>query len=325
MRNPIFGSLAALVISASAQTAVTPLLRSKDSVRVSVAQMNITETELTSGKDRVDALLPWMDKAVGEKADLLVFPEYLLGPFHLPDPLIEKLSAEVKKRKINVIVGGWEYKPGAVITHPPAPQTYSNAVLVLDREGKIAGKHRKMHSAVGAASAFCWPPAPDERGEQTMLLGEENGVVDLDFGRIGLLTCYDGYFFEMFMMPSLRGAEVLVWVNSRGGMVEPHIIQAASFITCTHVVASNTSNGCGSAICSYPGWRLDAAAPQPGSEALITASLDLKELRNQRLNNRMLHQRRPEAYKTLTEKWEPWKAYPDLKPFAYPSVTTSSN
>lgn len=290
---------------------------SKDSVRVSVAQMNIDGARIPSGKDRVDMLTPWMNQAVTQKADLIVFPEYLLGQFHLDDPIIDKLRAEAKRRSINVIVGGWECKPGAAIKHPPEAGSYSNSVLVVDRQGNIAGKHWKMHAAIGSASPFNWPPAPGELGENTMVLGTENGVVDLDFGRIGLMTCYDGYFFESFMMPSLRGAEVLVWVNSRPGMVEPHIIQAASFITCTHVVASNTSNGCGSAICSYPGWKLDAAAPVPKSEQLITATLDLKEIRTQRLNNRMLHQRRPEAYQTLTQKWEPWKAYPNLKPFGY--------
>lgn len=315
MKLLLLGLLAA--IATSAYSATQPKLPTKDSVRVSVAQMTIDGSKIPAGKDRVDMLIPWMDQAFSAKADLLVFPEYLLGQFHLDGPLIAKLGAEVKKRNLNVIVGGWEVKPDIAIKHPPEAGTYANSVLVLDREGKIAGKHWKMHAAIGSASPFNWPPAPGERGEQTMILGQENGVVDLDFGRIGLLTCYDGYFFESFMMPSLRGAEILVWVNSRPGMVEPHIIQAASFITCTHVVASNTSNGCGSAIVSYPGWKLDAAAPVPESETLITATLDLKEIRNQRLNNRMLHQRRPEAYKTLTQKWEPWTAYPDLKPFTY--------
>jgi predicted amidohydrolase len=286
-------------------------------VRVAVAQMAIDQEKLAPGQDAVDALTPWMDRAVDAGADLLVFPEYLLGAFHLPDPLTKKLCAEVKRRNLNVIVGGWEYLPGAQIKHPPDPGTYANTVLVVDREGQIAGKHRKMHSALGASSPYCWPPEPGERGEYTMVLGESNGVVDLDFGRIGLLTCYDGYFFESFQMPSLRGAEVLVWVNSRGGMVEPHIIKAASFITCTHVVASNQSVGCGSAICPYPGWALAAAAEKPGEEAFIVSDLNLAELREQRLNNRMLHQRRPEIYTPITQNWRPWEAYPDMEPFSY--------
>ena len=315
MRIPLLSLL--LVYSGGMLAFAAQPHATKDTVRVSVAQMNISGSELPAGKDRVDMLIPWMDKAVAEKTDLLVFPEYLLGQFFLADQLIAKLRSEVKRHHLNVIIGGWECKPGSTMKHPPDPGSYANSVLVVDRQGRIAGKHWKMHAAIGSASPFNWPPAPGERGEQTMILGGENGVVDLDFGRIGLLTCYDGYFFESFMMPSLRGAEVLVWVNSRPGMVEPHIMQAASFITCTHVVASNTSNGCGSAICSYPGWKLDSAAPVPESEQLITATLDLKEIRTQRLNNRMLHQRRPEVYKTLNQKWEPWTAYPDLKPFIY--------
>jgi predicted amidohydrolase len=157
-----------------------------------------------------------------------------------------------------------------------------------------------------------------------MVPGTENGVVDLDFGRIGLLTCYDGYFFESFQMASLRGAEVLVWVNARPGMVEPHIIKAASFITCTHVVAVNQSVGCGSAICAYPGWALAAVAEKPGEEAFIVANLNLSEIRKQRLNNRMLHQRRPEIYTPITQAWKPWEAYPDLKPFTYPANPTNN-
>lgn len=318
-----FGSFlaAALLLAPGAGFAgnsVPPLKHSRDSVRVAVAQMTIKPDSLKPGEDTVDALLPWIQKAVAEKADLVVFPEYLLGSFHLPDKLTDKLCAVAKSNNIHVIVGGWEYLPGSKIQHPPEPGTYANSVLVVSRDGKIAGKHWKMHSAVGASSPYCWPPEPGERGEHTMVKGTENAVVDLDFGRIGLLTCYDGYFFESFMMPSLRGAEVLIWVNSRGGMVEPHIMQAASFITCTHVIGVNQSVGCGSAIVPYPGWALAAAAPKPGEEKLIVANLDLAEIRKQRLNNRMLHQRRPEIYTPITQAWRPWEAYPDLKPFTYP-------
>lgn len=309
---------------APAGQSVLPLKQSKDSVRVSVAQIEVNRDALKPGEDTVDALLPWMDRAVAEQADLLVFPEYLLGAFHLPDTLTEKLCRAAKQRNLNVIVGGWEYLPGKRIQHPPDPGTYANSVLVISRDGKIAGKHWKLHSALGSGSPYNWPPEPGERGEHTMVPGVENGVVDLDFGRIGLLTCYDGYFFESFQMASLRGAEVLVWVNCRPGMVEPHIIKAASFITCTHVVAVNQSVGCGSAICAYPGWALAAVAEKQGEEAFIVANLDLAEIRKQRLNNRMLHQRRPEIYTPLTQSWKPWEAYPDLKPFTYPANPTNS-
>lgn len=296
---------------------VPPLQQAKSNVRVAVAQMTIKPGDLQPGQDTVDALLPWIKRAAAEKADLIVLPEYLLGEFHLPDKLTDKLCAAAKSNDIHVVVGGWEYLPGKKVQHPPEPYSYANTVLVVSRDGKIAGKHRKMHSAVGPNSPYCWPPGPGERGEQTMVLGTENAVVDLDFGRIGLLTCYDGYFFESFQMPSLRGAEVLIWVNSRGGMIEPHIVKAASFITCTHVVAVNQSVGCGSTIVPYPGWATAAVAEKLGEEKLIVANLDLEELRKQRLNNRMFHQRRPDAYGPITQVWQPWAAYPYLQPFSY--------
>ncbi len=303
---------------------VAPIKQAKDTVRVAVAQMTIKPDELKPGLDTVDALLPWIKRAAAQKADLVVFPEYLLGAFHLPDSLTDKLCAVAKTNNLNIVVGGWEFLPGFKIQHPPAPNTYANSVLVVSRDGKVVGKHYKMHAAVGSSSPYNWPPDPGERGEQTMIPGTENAVVDLDFGRIGLLTCYDGYFFESFEMPSLRGAEVLIWVNSRPGMVEPHIIKAASFITCTHVVAVNQSIGCGSAICAYPGWALSAVAEKLGEEKLIVADLNLVEIRQQRLNNRMFHQRRPEIYTPITQAWQPWDAYPDVKPFHYDSTNTAN-
>lgn len=306
--------------AAAGPGAVASLSQARDSARVAVAQIRIEDSFLKAGHDPLDALTPYIERAGRECIDLLVFPEYLFGWFHLPDARTERLCALARQHNVNFVVGGWEALPGQPITHPPAPGTYANTLLVASRDGRIAGTHRKMHAAIGAGSPYCWPPAPGERGEQTMVLGEENGVVDLDFGRIGLLTCYDGYFFESFIMPSLRGAEVLVWVNSRAGMVEPHIIQAASFITCTHMVASNQSIGCGSAICSYPGWRLDTAEPKPQQEAWLVATLDLKKLRLERRNNRMLHQRRPAVYGPLAQAWRPWEAYPELPEFQYPAL-----
>ncbi len=273
----------------------------------------------------MDALLPWMDRAAERKADLLVFPEYLLGDFHLPDDLTDQLCAAVKERGVNVVVGGWEYLPEEPIRHPPKPGTYANTVLVVDREGRVVGKHRKLHSAVGGESPYCWPPKPGELGENTMIKGESNAVVDLDFGRIGLLTCYDGYFFQSFEMPSLRGAEVLVWVNARQGRVEPHLVKAASFLTCTHVVASNQAVGTGSSICSYPGWALDATVEADSGEGFIVSDLDLKSLRNQRRNNRMFHQRRPEIYGPITQEWKPWEAYPHIEPFRYDTASKDNS
>lgn len=46
--------------------------------------------------------------------------------------------------------------------------------------------------------------------EWRMNRGQGFPLFDLDFGRVGILTCYDGWFRETFRILSLGGAEVLV-------------------------------------------------------------------------------------------------------------------
>jgi|DewCreStandDraft_4_1066084.scaffolds.fasta_scaffold01130_38 predicted amidohydrolase len=288
---------------------VTPLTSRKDKVRVAAVQMKIQD-EFLKDHDTVDALIPHIERAGREGQDLIVFPEYLLGNFKIESPLVRKLCEQAKKNNVNVIAAGWEFLPDAPIQHPPLPRTYANTALIIGRDGKLIGTYRKIHEAVGAHSPFCWPPDKGEMGEWTMLAGREHPVFDMDFGRIGVLTCYDGYFFSSFEIPSLKGAEILVWINSRMGMVEPHIIQAASFMTCTHIVATNFEGGGGTGFCKHPGWQTEQVR-EPGF-AYVTTELDLAGLRVQRRNYRMFHQRKPELYGDLVKRWKPWEAYPDI-------------
>lgn len=291
----------------------------RDTVRVAAVQLTITSEDLGEGQDVVDVLAPYMARARRDGAELVVFPEYLFGPFKIPGPLVDRFLAAAKSHGVNAIVGGWEYLPGHEIQHPPEPGTYANTLIVASREGALLGTYRKTHAAIGAPPHF-WPATPGELGENTMVLGEEHPVIDMDFGRVGLLTCYDGYFWPSFEIPSLRGAEILVWVNARGGIVEPHITQAASFMTATHIVATNQGVGAGTQIVAYPA-NIQALLTEAG-EGYITAKLNLTELRQNRRNNRMLHQRRPDLYKDLAEPWRPWDAYPEIPPFQYPETAT---
>jgi predicted amidohydrolase len=263
------------------------------------------------------AFAPHVARAAAEGAGLVVFPEYVLGNFKVPDATTEGVRALAREHRINVIAGGWEFLGDHPVTVPPEPGTYANSALIVNREGIIVGRHHKMYAAVGDGSPHFWPPAPGERGEHTMVLGGPSPVVDLDFGRVAVLTCYDGYFFSSFESPALRGAEVLVWINGRGGAVEEHIVRTASFMTCSHVVATNQSVGAGTQICAYPGQVL-ATATAPG-DAFLVAELDLAALRIARRNNRMFHQRRPELLAPLSQPWTPWSAYPELPFFAHPA------
>lgn len=297
---------------------VAPLTAAKDSVKIAAVQIQFDQ-EYLRDHDAVDGLRGYIERAGRENVDLLVFPEYVLGDFKTDGPLVKKLCEVVADNDVNVAVGGWQTLGDHPISHPPKPKTYANAILVVARDGTLKGTYHKSHAATGARSPYCWPPEEGELGEWGMVWGEESTVFDLDFGRVGVLTCYDGYFFESFMLPSLKGAEILLWPNGRAGKLEDYIVRTASFMTSTHVVATNMAVGAGSMICAYPGNVL-ACVENPG-EAYVTAELDLAGLRVQRRNNRMFHQRRPERYRDLMKHWQPWTAYPGIPEYQYPETS----
>lgn len=297
----------------TASIPVAPLKQSKDKIRVAAVQMDTEDATAAI----LSAMRPHVARASAEGADLIVFPEYILRNFKIPDATTEGLCALAHEHRINLIAGGWETLGENPIQYPPVQGTYANCALIINRAGVIVGKHHKMYAAIGDGSPYFWPASPGELGENTMVSGLQSDVIELDFGRIAVLTCYDGYFFESFTSPALRGAEILVWINGRGGSVEEHIVRTASFMTCSHVIGTNQSIGAGTQICSYPG-NIKATTKNVG-EAYITAELDLAALRVQRRNNRMAHQRRPELSLPLSQPWQPWAAYPEIPLFEHPS------
>ncbi|MEI6500571.1 MAG: carbon-nitrogen hydrolase family protein, partial [Armatimonadota bacterium] len=80
------------------------------------------------------------------------------------------------------------------LTEQSEEKTYYTAVL-LDRQGKIAGRYRKTH-------AF-----PDDKA--AISLGDQLPVFDTDFGKLGLTISTAFYFPEAYQVLSLRGADVI--------------------------------------------------------------------------------------------------------------------
>ena len=298
----------------AARGTLAPIPHRRARAKLATVQVPI-DGEALQGRDPADVLAPHIERAGREGVDLVVFPEFTLGLFDLNGAVHTKVSTAARRANVNVVVGGWEmlagFDPKAV---PFAPRTYANCALVIARDGSLVGHYHKAHAAVGDAP-YCWPPRAAEAGEWTMKWGEELPVFDLDIGRIGVLTCYDGFFFPMFETLSLKGAEILVWINGRPG-IEDYIIKTASFMTCTAVITGNNAKGMGATICDYPAHIL-ARQEQPG-EAYLSADIDLDRLRRERRNNRMFHQRRPDLYRELLQDWPVWEYYPDLPGFEYP-------
>jgi predicted amidohydrolase len=299
--HPLFVFAAAL--EATVACAAEPQMPRQ--IKVAAVQMlGYDKTDVPRpGFDPSESVVRYIERAAKDGAQLVVFPEYLLGRISVPGPQTGRISKVAAANRIYVIVGCWEvFKDGS----------FANTALLFDRSGKIAGKYNKIHAAVDhfeGEPPWSKPPKKDadwfitNDPEWKMKRGQDFPVFDLDFGRIGILTCYDGWFPETFRIMSLKGAEILVWINGRRGMVEDFIVKSAMFQDEVAMVVTNQAYGSGTMIGRWPAQIL-ASCLEP-KESYITAMINVEQVRQARKNSRNLQQRRPELYGEITKPVPP--------------------
>jgi len=299
-------ALVALVCSAGSLPAAERTT-TKDTVKVAAVQVCGYDKGYVArpGYDPADSVVTYIEKAAADGAQLVVFPEYHLGRIAVPGEVTEKIGQAAAKAGIYAIVGCWEvHKDG----------TFANVALLFDRQGEIMGKYRKTHAAVDmfeGLPSYAKPPAERSREwfikndpEWIMQKGQDLPVFDLDFARVGILTCYDGWFPEPFRVLSLRGAEIIIWINGRGGSVEDFIVKSVMFQNSVAMVTTNQAYGAGTMIADWPA-TIKAVCP-PKQEAYISATIDLKRLRHIRKHSRNYQQRRPELYGEILKTQTAW-------------------
>ena len=159
---------------------------------VRIAAVNLrprnTESPLEKFREAVDARV--------DSADLIVLPEgvtvvgttkkYADVAEPVPGPSTEFLGEIAKRKRAYVVAGIYEKDVEAL---------YNTAVL-LDRNGHLVGKYRKVY-------------LPREEIEGGLTPGNDFPVFDTDFGRIGLMICWDVQYADPARGLALRGAEMI--------------------------------------------------------------------------------------------------------------------
>ena len=116
----------------------------------------------------------------------------------IPGPSTQRLGALAKQHGV-VIVGSLFERRGAGLYH--------NTAVVLDSDGSLAGKYRKMH-------------IPDDPGfnEKFYFTPGDLGFhpVDTSVGRLGVLVCWDQWYPEGARLMALAGAELLLYPTAIG-------------------------------------------------------------------------------------------------------------
>ncbi|MHB8623546.1 MAG: carbon-nitrogen hydrolase [Sulfuricaulis sp.] len=116
----------------------------------------------------------------------------------IPGPTTEELGNIARELSI-VIVGS--------IFERRAPGVYHNTAVVLDTDGTLKGRYRKMH-------------IPDDPGyfEKFYFTPGDQGFTPIatSLGTLGVLVCWDQWYPEAARLMALHGAEILLFPTAIG-------------------------------------------------------------------------------------------------------------
>lgn len=118
----------------------------------------------------------------------------------VPGPSTERFGALAKELGIVLVLSLFERR---------APGLYHNTAVVLEKDGTIVGKYRKMH-------------IPDDPGyyEKFYFTPGDLGFkpVKTSLGTLGVLVCWDQWYPEAARLMALAGAELLIYPTAIGGV-----------------------------------------------------------------------------------------------------------
>ena len=116
----------------------------------------------------------------------------------IPGPSTEFYGALAKELGVVIVTSLFERR---------ATGLYHNTAVVLEKDGTIAGKYRKMHipDDPGYYEKFYFTPA--DLGFQP---------IDTSVGRLGVLVCWDQWYPEAARLMALAGAELLIYPTAIG-------------------------------------------------------------------------------------------------------------
>jgi predicted amidohydrolase len=151
-------------------------------------------------------------KHPGNGVDLVVVPEYALqvglpgdartNALDLKHHAIETVADKAREHRTWVVLPMFLRDPDGLV---------SNAAVLLNREGAVAGIYRKVH------------PVADPRGvlEGGVTPGNDFLTFNCDFGRLGILICYDMSYDQAWSAMGRQRAEIVALPSASPQTIRP--------------------------------------------------------------------------------------------------------
>lgn len=219
----------------------------------------------------------------------------------IPGPTINKLSKLAGELSVVLLVPIFEKASAGL---------YFNSLAVIDADGTLLGKYRKMHIPEDPGFHEKYYFTPGDLGYR---------VFDTAYCKIGTLICWDQWFPEAARLTALKGAELIVYPTAIGTLHTERDAEKEQFtdawktIQRSHAIA----NGCYVASVNRVGsedtahfWGGSFVAGPFGEilseggedEGVISAEIDLSALEPQRQTWPFFRDRRIDSYNGIT-KW----------------------
>jgi N-carbamoylputrescine amidase len=273
------------------------------------------------GEANFDKAIASIRQAAREGAQIICLPELFRSLYFcqrqdpslfdlaepIPGPSTDRLQSVARETGTVIVASLFERRTAGV---------YHNTAIVLDADGTLVGKYRKMHIPDDPLYFEKYYFTPGDLGFRAF---------DTRFGRIGILICWDQWYPEGARLTALQGAQVLIYPTAIGwhprekeecGSAQ---CQAWELIQRSHALANGVyvaainrvgheglpESGLefwGGSFVSDPfGSVLKKASHQ--NEEILIQTCDLRKLEEIRRNWPFLRDRRIDAYEPITRRF----------------------
>lgn len=116
----------------------------------------------------------------------------------IPGPSTNEFGVLAKELRVVIVLSLFERR---------APGLYHNTAVVLEKDGSIAGKYRKMHIPDDPAYYEKFYFTPGDLGFEP---------IQTSVGKLGVLVCWDQWYPEAARLMAMKGADLLIYPTAIG-------------------------------------------------------------------------------------------------------------
>jgi N-carbamoylputrescine amidase len=292
-------------------------MANEPSTKIALVQMRSAPEPATNLERAVD----FISKAANDGAQIVCLPELYRSQYFcqsedhanfalaemIPGPSTDAFTNVARQLSVVIVVSLFEKR---------APGVYHNTAVVIDADGKLLGKYRKMHipDDPGFYEKFYFTPGD---------LGFQNWKTQR--GNVGVCVCWDQWYPEAARLTALRGAEILFYPTAIGWhpkekdkygaaqfsawqtMQRSHAIANGCFVAAVNRVGHEAPAGgdgiefWGQSFICAPSGEILAQGSVDGEE-IVSAEIEWERVNEHRTHWPFLRDRRIDAYGGIQER-----------------------